>query len=190
MKINFHPHWVGFFPAFFGITFLALLGGCVPSREAMAYKELPLHNRVQSSAYGALAIVEAISYEKTIGELIAIDAERVYILQGNAALAVAGQPRTLKRIKRSEIAQMDLIFARNPDGIQAIATLSYITLPSHLLYAFLTVPFNLLWIKSTTAYDRGAFRLKNISAEEAKKFARFPQGLPAGMAFEELKKAL
>jgi hypothetical protein len=103
---------------------------------------------------------------------------------------MAGQPRTLKRIKRSEIAQMDLIFARNPDGIQGIGTLAYITLPGHLLYAFLTVPFNILWIRSTVAFDRGAFRLKDVNADEAKKFARFPQGLPAGMAFEELKKVL
>jgi hypothetical protein len=190
MSTKLHSFRVGFCRAFVGLGVFALVGGCIPSREIMGYKELPLHNQVQSSSHGAMAIVEGFSYEKTIGELIAIDAERVYILQGNSASWKAGQPRTLKRIKRSEIAQMDLIFARNPDGVQAMGTLAYITLPSHLLYAFLTVPFNIVWMKATAAYDRGAFRLNDIATDDAKKFARFPQGLPTGITFEELKKIL
>jgi len=175
---------------FVGFGIIALVGSCIPSREVMGYKELPLHNQVQTSSRGAMVIVEGFSYEKTIGELIAIDAERVYILQGNSASGIPDKPRTLKRIKRSEIAQMDLIFARNPEGVQGMSTLAYITLPSHLLYAFLTVPFNILWVKSTVRFDRGAFRLNDITAEEAKKFARFPQGLPAGTTFEELKNTI
>jgi hypothetical protein len=190
MKTKFYSFRSGFIPACVGIAFFAVLGGCIPSREVLAYKELPLHNQVQASSYGAMAIVEGFSYETTIGELIAIDAERVYILQDNAKSAVAGQPRSLKRIKRSEIAQMDLIFARNPDGVQGIGALAYITLPSHLLYAFLTVPFNIVWMKATASYDRGAFRLNDITIDDAKKFARFPQGLPTGTTFEELKKIL
>jgi hypothetical protein len=189
MKTKVFSFRVGICRAFAGIGTVAILGGCIPSQEALGYKQLPLHNQVQNGTRGALAIVH-VEFEKVAGELIAIDAERVYLLQGSEETVVQGQLRILRRIKRSEISHMDLVFARNPDGVKELGTLAYITLPSHLLYAFLTVPFNLLWVKSTIAYDHGAFRLKDITAEEARKFARFPQGLPAGMSFEQLKKSL
>jgi hypothetical protein len=189
MKIDLRSFRVGLFNAFVGLGLIGLSVGCIPSREALGYKELPLHNQVQNSSYGAMAIVH-VDFEKVVGELIAVDANRVYLLQGNSSEGGPAQLRILRRIKRSEISQMDLVFARNPEGVKRLGTLAYITLPSHLLYAFLTVPFNLVWVKSTVAFDRGSFRLNDVTAEQAIKFARFPQGLPPGMDFEELKKNL
>jgi hypothetical protein len=97
---------------------------------------------------------------------------------------------TLTRIKRSEIEKMHVIFAKNNTlQLRGLATASYVSLFSHLFWAFVTVPVNLLWINGTLAHDLGEYRME-VSISESARFARFPQGLPEGQTWETLRNQL
>ena len=163
---------------------------CTAPLEMKEASRLPMSSDVQRSPQGALAVVYQGLGVKLVGELIAVDDKRVYLLSPYSSNSGPRVAPTLTRIKRSEIEKMHVIFAKNNTlQLRGLATASYVSLFSHLFWAFLTVPVNLLWINGTLAHDLGEYRME-VSVSESARFARFPQGLPEGQTWETLRNEL
>jgi hypothetical protein len=169
-----------------------LLGAssCTAPLEMKQASRLPMYSDVQRSPQGALAVVYQGFGVKIVGELIAVDDKRVYLLSPYSSSSGPRVAPTLTRIKRSEIEKMHVIFAQNNTvPMRRLATASYVSLFSHLFWAFVTVPVNLLWINGTLAHDLGEYRME-VSVSESARFARFPQGLPEGQTWETFRNQL
>ena len=169
-----------------------LLGAssCTAPLEMKQASRLPMYSDVQRSPQGALAVVYQGFGVKIVGELIAVDDKRVYLLSPYSSSSGPRVAPTLTRIKRSEIEKMHVIFAQNNTvPMRRLATASYVSLFSHLFWAFVTVPVNLLWINGTLAQDLGEYRME-VSVSESARFARFPQGLPEGQTWETFRNQL
>ena len=163
---------------------------CTAPLEMKEASRLPMSSDVQRSPQGALAVVYQGFGVKIVGELIAVDDKRVYLLSPYSSNSGPRTAPTLTRIKRSEIEKMHIIFAQNNTvPMRRLATASYVSVFFHLFAAFITAPVNLLLINGTLAHDLGEYRME-VSVSESARFARFPQGLPEGQTWETLRNEL
>ena len=163
---------------------------CTAPLEMKEASRLPMYSDVQRSPQGALAVVYQGFGVKMVGELIAVDDKRVYLLSPYSSSSGPRVAPTLTRIKRSEIEKMHIIFAQNNTvPMRRLATASYVSVFFHLFSAFVTAPVNLLWINGTLAHDLGEYRME-VSVSESARFARFPQGLPEGQTWDALRNQL
>lgn len=163
---------------------------CTAPLEMKEASRLPMYSDVQRSPQGALAVVYQGFGVKMVGELIAVDDKRVYLLSPYSSSSGPKMAPTLTRIKRSEIEKMHIIFAQNNTvPMRRLATASYVSVFFHLFSAFVTAPVNLLWINGTLAHDLGEYRME-VSVSESARFARFPQGLPEGQTWDALRNQL
>lgn len=163
---------------------------CTAPLEMKEASRLPMYSDVQRSPQGALAVVYQGFGVKIVGELIAVDDKRVYLLSPYSSSSGPKMAPTLTRIKRSEIEKMHIIFAQNNTvPMRRLATASYVSVFFHLFSAFVTAPVNLLWINGTLAHDLGEYRME-VSVSESARFARFPQGLPEGQTWDALRNQL
>lgn len=173
----------------FGVLLL-VVSSCTAPLEMKEASRLPMYSDVQRSPQGALAMVYQGFGVKIVGELIAVDDKRVYLLSPYSSSSGPRVAPTLTRIKRSEIEKMHIIFAQNNTvPMRRLATASYVSVFFHLFAAFITAPVNLLWINGTLAHDLGEYRME-VSVSESARFARFPQGLPEGQTWETLRNQL
>lgn len=173
----------------FGVLLL-VVSSCTAPLEMKEASRLPMYSDVQRSPQGALAVVYQGFGIKAVGELIAVDDKRVYLLSPYSSSSGPRTAPTLTRIKRSEIEKMHVIFAQNNTvPMRRLATASYVSVFFHLFSAFVTAPVNLLWINGTLAHDLGEYRME-VSVSESARFARFPQGLPEGVTWETLRNQL
>jgi hypothetical protein len=169
----------------FGVLLL-VVSSCTAPLEMKEASRLPMYSDVQRSPQGALAVVYQGFGIKAVGELIAVDDKRVYLLSPYSSSSGPRVAPTLTRIKRSEIEKMHIIFAQNNTvPMRRLATASYVSVFFHLFAAFITAPVNLLLINGTLAHDLGEYRME-VSIRESARFARFPQGLPEGQTWETL----
>lgn len=173
-----------------GGLLLAFHAGCTASQEMRSANRLPMHSEVQRSPKGALAVVYQGYGLKVVGELIAVDSKRVYVLSPYTGSTGATQAYQLDRIKRSEIEKLHIIYAKNnTKQLRNMATVAYASLFSHLVWSFLTVPANILFVNGILETDLGEYRLE-VPLDEAARFARFPQGLPEGETWETFRDQL
>ena len=143
-------------------------------------KKLPTHQQIGTHPYGAYIVAVQISTHETKGELIAVDSNQLIILQKHSETCVA--------IPLNQITVYKIRYARsnNKAWIIPFFTLSTVI---HGFIAIITAPLNLIVTSAVIINDRNelSYTHKNISYEQLKMFARFPQGIPDGVKLEDIK---
>ena len=156
------------------------IGGCAgtgaPDNWLSVAKEAP------QDPYGSWVTVEFVkSHEEQFlrGEFLAVDSDSLYVLSaaGDPSDPVIALSRDI--IKKAKIASFDPAMA-NVTGWVAMGTISTL---SHGLGAAISMP---IWIIFGSAMAAGHSRspldyYPNLSWEELRMYARFPQGPPPGL---------
>jgi hypothetical protein len=153
---------------------LALLSSCG------SIKYLPSPDKLDINQYGSYIKVNCINLSTIDGELIAADSTNLVIL--------TDFENKCTKIPVSEIDHFHLRYA-NGKHYGAIIPLFTIATLFHGFFAIITAPVNLLATIAVTTTGENAYRYneKQISLEELKMFARFPNGIPPGINMSSIK---
>jgi|GEM_PF-437536 len=176
------------------VLFLAvILGSCG------SIKYLPNSAEIDMNQYGSFIKVSkkttGISFS---GELLALDSNNIFVL-------IDSLPNISKRtviIPIAEVANFKLQYANTSQygwTIPAGIILPLIPFPDpddqssimpfHGFFALLTIPVNLIVTIAITAAAQKQFKYtnKNISIDQLRMFARFPQGIPPNIDIAKIK---
>ena len=141
---------------------------------------LPNVKDIDVNPYGSYIVI----YQKTgvpvKGELLAIDNNKLIVL-----LSSFGVNNHIS-IPVNDIRKFTLHYAQPKNYGWAIPVYTIATL-THGFYAALTLPVNLIVTISVAGVKAFTYNNKNISLQNIKMFARFPQGLPPGVELSEIK---
>lgn len=134
---------------------------------------LPAPEEVRQSAFGAWASVvpDDSARRRVDGELIAVDRDSIHVLTATGLVSLG--MHAVRDVTLTTFAQ--------PRGdLQAWALFGTASAATHGLFAVLTVPTWLLvgGLSNASAARAPVVELKD-GVDELRKFARFPQGLPA-----------
>ena len=159
----------------FGIA-LMLLSSC----KAPAY--LPEVNNIGVNEFGSSITVNFPKGADIEGELIAIDSENMIVLTKEKDI------KHLQTIPITDISSFKLMYAQPKKYGGTIPAFALLSL-SHGYLAVFTAPINIVVTSVITARGANAFTYndKNISLENLKMFARFPQGLPPHIAIADIE---
>ncbi len=152
----------------FPILFLILSGGC----SAPGY--IPEAELIDVNQYGSYIDIMTLRGKTFDGELIAVDDLEVTIL------AESGPPDgTVLSIAIADIDVYHLHYAQPVGYAWTIPVFSLFTI-THGWFLVLTFPANLITTIAVSAGGSTAFRYSDsdISLQDLKMFARFPQGIP------------
>lgn len=155
---------------------LALLSG---SCKAPAY--LPETEEIGSHEFGSYISIEVPDEGAIEGELIAINDEAFMVLDKEG-------DHQLQSIPIADIKSFKLLYAQ-PENYGWTIPVSVLVTASHGIFAVFTAPVNIIVTSVVTARGRNAFTYNDgdISTEDLKMFARFPQGIPPGIETANLK---
>lgn len=149
--------------------------GSVPQREGL-YED----------AFGGwiqLNVTDENSTVKYQGEFICVDRDSIYLLTRN---------NDLVHLAKEEVGTARLIFYNTETGKYAgWTTFGAISTASHGGFLTFTLPMWLIGGSSTTTGESRRENYLNYppyTFEQLGKYSRFPQGLPAGLNLEQLKK--
>jgi hypothetical protein len=146
---------------------------------------LPEVNKIDVNNFGSRINVKRISGPMIKGELIAIDSSQMFVLIDTGKTDEI--TRYIEIIPVKEIESFRVIYAK--------PVISWVTIPvftastaSHGFYFVISAPINLL-VTSLASSGAMAFEYNNqqISYEDLKMFARFPQGIPSGIDISQIK---
>jgi hypothetical protein len=164
----------------FSIIFLVALNAC---KTSATY--LPNYENIDTNQYGSMITVyQFTTSEKIKGELIHIDSNNLVVLTENKHLN-----KECKVILLSDIYKFKLRYAKPPTNYGWTIP-GFILLPFiHGVYSSFTMPLHLIVTISVTASGQNAFKYSNkdITFDQLKMFARFPQGLPKEISLEDIK---
>ena len=123
--------------------------------------------------------------EKVIGEIIEVDPDALKLLLINGDLIT---------LSKNQIETGDILVALtsdNPKKIKTWSTINNVLVLGHGFWAVLTLPVNLAsTIPMSYSASKGVYRVnypKNVYWENLSKFARFPQGIPAGIDLKSIE---
>ena len=161
--------------AFLGLVLMLLLGSC----KAPAY--LPESEDIGTHAFGSYIIIDLNEGKDLEGELISIDEEALLVLPKQGDLQIQSVPA-------ENIKSFTLMYAQ-PKNYGWSIPVSVLITASHGVFAVFTAPINIVVTSVVTSRGQKAFtyRDRDISMEELKMFARFPQGLPPQIEVVDLK---
>lgn len=153
-----------------------ILFSCVPYTPAY----LPSSNQIDLSKYGSFIKLEykdSLYYE---GELIAIDNKNLIILTESEGKCESIPLKGLARF---------VLYSAVPKDYGVFVPLYSILTFSHGLFGIFTLPINLITTISVAIGGRNAYRYtdNNITVQELKMYARFPQGVPPNVKLDEIK---
>lgn len=157
------------------LAVLSLAWGCAGSRAPRGWLSVP--SKAQSEPYGGWITVYSSSEKNKIladGELIAVEAESLFVLQGAELVSLAW----------SDVAKAQLMaYDSKKGGLAVWATCGAFSTASHGWAAGLSLPLWIIIGTTTTASQSHApnYTYPSRSWEEIKMFSRFPQGLPEGL---------
>jgi hypothetical protein len=152
-----------------------LIGGCA------ATGHLPTSDKIDVFEYGSfITIAHKKSDQKLRGELIALDS--------NTMVVLSSETRKCVSIPVSEVRKFSLRYASPKSYGWTIPALSLLSL-SHGYWSVFTIPINLIVTIAVETESRKSFRYdnENMTYEDLKMFARFPQGIPPGIALDSIK---
>lgn len=143
---------------------------------------LPKQKKMAENAYGSYIKLSLIKTKNVRGELIAIDSFNMVLLTGDfksSEKKIAVVP--IDKIKRFRV------YYAKPWRYDLSGPLLGVLTISHGVAGIFTLPVNVLVTSTVTtnaymAYSDGTFGLDDL-----RKYARFPQGLPANVVLEEIK---
>lgn len=162
------------------LAVLAAVGGCASTGAPKDW--LPEATEATRDPYGAWIAAEFPGPQQDLlleGEFLAVDRDSLYVLSGYVPLddPIVSVPLVL--VEKAKIAHFDPQMAR-VNGWVLAGSLSTL---SHGLGAGITLP---LWVIMGSALAGGHSRTPlenypNLTWEELRVYARFPQGPPPGM---------
>jgi hypothetical protein len=158
-----------------------LLGGCATTQHVPITREMPLWPR------GAWVTFYDARQKATgaRGELLALTPEAMILL--------VEQDSTVREFSRDKIVDATIDFASTsdqPKGYGGWVLLNSLSTLTHGFVLILSLPINLIVGLPAATSARKAYHVhypKDISWNEAAKFARFPQGLPEGLRWEQVR---
>jgi hypothetical protein len=143
---------------------------------------LPKPAEAQAAAYGGwIELTYAEPDERhTYGELIAVSAESVWVLSGNRGLVIP--TATVKKGKLTA-------YAAQKDGLTAWMLLGTLSTISNGAFLIFTAPMWMIGGSLAVGGESRAPERKSppLAWVELAPFARFPQGLPEGIALTALQ---
>jgi hypothetical protein len=152
-----------------------LIGGCA------ATGHLPTSDKIDVFEFGSfITLVYKKSDLKLRGELIALDS--------NTMVVLSSETRKCVSIPVSEVGKFSLRYASPKSYGWAPPVLSLLSL-SHGYWSVFTIPINLIVTIAVEAESRNSFRYnhENITYQDLKMFARYPQGIPPGIALASIR---
>ncbi len=157
--------------------FIALLNS---SCKAPAY--LPETKEIGVSEFGSYITIDLNEGKDIEGELITIDSEALIVLTKKKEI------RQIRTIPFGDMKSFKLMYAQPKNYGLTIPASALVSL-SHGYLAVFTAPINIVVTSLVTARGANAFTYsdKNISWEDLKMFARFPQGLPDHIKMADIK---
>jgi hypothetical protein len=143
---------------------------------------LPKNQKIGVNPYGShIKVFTTGEWTKNIsGELIAIDSQQMWILL---------KGRECKRISLQQVEGFTLRYSKS--GNYSDATALGVIIPFiHGLTATITLPLHIIVTSSLSGAGHYAYTYneKDISLETLSLFARFPQGIPAGIDPDQIKR--
>jgi hypothetical protein len=139
------------------------------------------YDNLKSSEYGAYVEIKLNNNSYFSGELIEASSEDIVLLRHN--------PKKCARFMYKDISKIQVNIAKPIQTLWSIPLFAIFTI-SHGFYSIITLPINL--ISTITINYRGSnlhtFNHKTIKPNDLNKFARFPQGIPENITFEDLEK--
>ncbi|WP_029036928.1 hypothetical protein [Salinimicrobium xinjiangense] len=156
-----------------------LIALCSPGCKAPAY--LPDAEEIGIHEFGSFVIIDLTEGSDIEGELIAVDDTALIVLSKEDENRIQSVP--IARIKGFK-----LMYAQPKNYGWTIPVSALATLSHGFLLVF-TAPVNIIVTSGVTARGANAFTYNDgdITMEEIKMFARFPQGLPPDIEVANLK---
>ena len=116
------------------------------------------------------------------GELIAIDSTNLIVLSGKANKCIT--------VPMNDVKRFELKYAKGKNYGWTIPVFSLASI-AHGLFGIITVPVNLIVTILVTASGENAFiyKGKNITNDQLKMFARFPQGIPPNIHLDSIQQS-
>jgi hypothetical protein len=155
-------------------VFFILLIGC------KSHEYLPKPAEIGTSTHGAYIQSYLDDGTRFSGELIAIDSIHIIVL--------SEKDQQCKQYPTKELGRYSLRYAQSKNYAWTIPVFSLLTL-MHGYIAVFTFPVNLITTIAVTvgAQDAFVYKKSDMPVDKLHLFARFPQGLPKGLALSEIK---
>ena len=150
----------------FGIVLAFMSGSC----KAPDY--LPKAEEIGANEFGSHITLKLSEGPDIEGELIAVDSVNISVLAKE-------DNKQLQTIPFANVKSFKIMYAQ-PEKYGWTIPVSALVSLSHGVFFVITGPANIVVTSLVTARGSNAFtyRDKDISVEELKMFARFPQGIP------------
>ncbi len=138
---------------------------------------LPTKEQIDISIKGAYVKLNLQQRYVTEGELITVDEKEVIILTNVG----------IRKVEKTKIKRFKVIYAA-PRKLGWLVALLTLSTAGHGYFMVFTVPLTLIG-GPLVANRKYTYRFTNndIDFNEMKKYARFPQGIPAGLKIEAIR---
>jgi hypothetical protein len=164
------------------LALVSIVSACAPRQAPEGWR--PSIHEVQSRPRGSWIVIEIDDGRRAYGELLAIDA--------SARIAYLEMLGTIARVPLARIRGIELTFHRGEAGkIGAWGAAGTVSTLSHGLVLFLSAPIWLITTGVAAAVESSGGTIRatrdSLTPEEfagLRKYARFPQGLPAGFTLQ------
>lgn len=145
---------------------------------------LPSYDKVDVNHYGSFIRIALNKKETVKGELLAIDRKGIVILPSDNL----NNPLKPSVIPVSEIDHFRVYYARPKRYFWAIPLFSLATI-SHGYYSVFSLPVNAVVTSTIAVTGENAFTFSNktMSIDKLSMYARYPQGIPAGITLDQIK---
>lgn len=152
---------------------------CILATACSGPQYLPTSDRIHEYKYGSYVKLEGMSGRQWNGELIAVDSAGVVVLTEESKVCTV--------VPRHFITGYSVQYAQGKGYGWAIPVFSLFSL-IHGAYAIFTFPLNLVTTITVAEGGAKAFVYKEIdlSFEDLKMFARFPQGIPPQIKLSDI----
>ena len=145
-------------------------------------KYLPKPDALDINQYGSYIVIKPIEKKPVKGELIAVDYNAIVVLIDSA------EYKKVTMVPLKQVSSFSLKFATPPKYVWSIPILALTTI-SHGYYAVFSAPINIISTLLVTASGINAFTYddKEITYEQLRMFARYPQGIPSAIDIKSIK---
>lgn len=174
------------------LLILSILFISIQSCAGTLPKYVPKYEDLHKSAYGAFIELEMDDSSEITGELIAIDNDYIYVLSdisdSNSSKDFTKIEKKVTKFSTEKMRGFKINYAQDRN-YNLLFLSSLIVTYFHGKYIILTLPLNLIGMGIITHSGSTAFELtnKDLTLNELKMYARFPQGIPKPLLIDLVK---
>lgn len=151
-------------------------------------KYLPRYDTIGENQYGSFIKIKRPNKTALKGELIAVQLDGIYILSDSVAKGDTLKYKQLHRVTLEQMENFSVYFAKPPSYEIFVPLLSLATI-SHGAFLIFSFPINLITTIAVAsgAYDSSSYNSKEITMDQLKMYARYPQGIPPGIDIASIR---